>query len=145
MVRNVCIDFSEKFETKVVSDARIVIKEKTTIFLEGERGGGLMKNIETNCLQGLKRQNKLLAKNICVKTLVCISKKQMFADAHKLKKKKQFAEEKFSYTHPSFQENNGPSPTSTENQRSLRDSTILHGVCVGEMLVLKAICDAVTH
>ena len=23
------------------------------------------------------------------------------------------------------------------NQRSLRDSTILHGVCVGEMLVLK--------
>ena len=30
------------------------------------------------------------------------------------------------------------------NQRSLRDSTILHGVCVGEMLVLKAICDALT-
>ena len=29
-----------------------------------------------------------------------------------------------------------------ENQRSLRDSTIFHGVCVGEMLVLKAICDA---
>ena len=28
------------------------------------------------------------------------------------------------------------------NQRSLRDSTIFHGVCVGEMLVLKAICDA---
>ena len=30
------------------------------------------------------------------------------------------------------------------NQRSLRDTTILHGVCVGEMLVLKAICDALT-
>ena len=30
------------------------------------------------------------------------------------------------------------------NQRSLRDSTILHGVFVGEMLVLKAICDALT-
>ena len=28
------------------------------------------------------------------------------------------------------------------NQRSLRDSTIFQGVCVGEMLVLKAICDA---
>ena len=28
------------------------------------------------------------------------------------------------------------------NQRSLRDSTIFHGVCVGEMLVLKVICDA---
>ena len=31
------------------------------------------------------------------------------------------------------------------NQRSLRDSTILYGVYVGEMLVLKAICDALTH
>ena len=31
------------------------------------------------------------------------------------------------------------------NQRSLRDLTILYGVCVGEMLVLKAICDALTH
>ena len=31
------------------------------------------------------------------------------------------------------------------NQRSLRDSTISHGVCVGEMLVSKAICDALTH
>ena len=31
------------------------------------------------------------------------------------------------------------------NQRSLRDSTILRGVCVGEMLVLKAICDELTH
>ena len=30
------------------------------------------------------------------------------------------------------------------DQRSLRDSTILHGVCVGERLVLKAICDALT-
>ena len=28
------------------------------------------------------------------------------------------------------------------NQRSLRDSTILHGVCIGEkMIILKAICD----
>ena len=37
-------------------------------------------------------------------------------------------------------------PTETNlNQRSLRDSTISHGVCVGEMLVLKAICDALTH
>ena len=31
------------------------------------------------------------------------------------------------------------------NQRSLRDSTILHGECVGKMLVLKAIYDALTH
>ena len=31
------------------------------------------------------------------------------------------------------------------DQRSLRDSTILHGVRVGEMLVLKAICNALTH
>ena len=32
------------------------------------------------------------------------------------------------------------------NQRSLRDSTILHGVCVGEkMIILKAIYDALTH
>ena len=31
------------------------------------------------------------------------------------------------------------------NQRSLRVSTISHGVCVGEMLVLKAICDALAH
>ena len=32
-----------------------------------------------------------------------------------------------------------------KNQRSLRDSPILHRVCVGEMLLLKAICDALTH
>ena len=31
------------------------------------------------------------------------------------------------------------------DQRSLRDSPILHRVCVGEMLLLKAICDALTH
>ena len=31
-----------------------------------------------------------------------------------------------------------------QNQRSLQDSTILHVVCVGERLVLKAICDALT-
>ena len=38
-----------------------------------------------------------------------------------------------------------PMQIKMKNQRSLRDSTILHGVCVGEMLVLKAICDALTH
>ena len=37
-----------------------------------------------------------------------------------------------------------PTAQTKYNQRSLRDSTILHGVCVGEMLVLKAICDALT-
>ena len=33
------------------------------------------------------------------------------------------------------------------NQRSLRDSTILHGVVlgVGEMIILKAICDVLAH
>ena len=30
-------------------------------------GGGGMKNIEKNCLQGLKRQNKLFANIICTK------------------------------------------------------------------------------
>ena len=35
-----------------------------------------MKNIEKNCLQGLKRQNKLFANMICVKKLVCISEKK---------------------------------------------------------------------
>ena len=38
-----------------------------------------------------------------------------------------------------------PNVCNIMNQRSLRDSTISHGVCVGEMLVLKAICDALTH
>ena len=33
----------------------------------------------------------------------------------------------------------------SSNQRSLRDSPILHRVCVGEMLLLKVICDALTH
>ena len=36
-----------------------------------------MKNIEKNCLQGLKRQNKLLANIICVKKVVSISKKNV--------------------------------------------------------------------
>ena len=36
-------------------------------------------------------------------------------------------------------------PRRAFNQRSLRDSTISHTVCVGKMLVLKAICDALTH
>ena len=40
---------------------------------------------------------------------------------------------------------NSQKTTQKKNQRSLRDSTILYGVCVGEMLVLKAICDALTH
>ena len=31
-----------------------------------------MENIETNCLHGLKRQNKLLANMICIKKIVCI-------------------------------------------------------------------------
>ena len=31
-----------------------------------------MKNIENNCLQGLKRQNKLFANIICIKKIVCI-------------------------------------------------------------------------
>ena len=65
-----------------------------------------MKNIEKNCLQGLKRQKKLLANMICLKHIVCISKKKMFAKVHKFKKK--FAEENFSYPPPP-QENNGPS------------------------------------
>ena len=62
----------------------------------GKRGGGGgewgvgMKNIEKNCLQGLKRQNKLLATTKCVKKLVCISKKKMLQGC-------------------TLQENNGPS------------------------------------
>ena len=32
-----------------------------------------MKNIEKNCLQGLKRQNKLFANIICIKKIVCIA------------------------------------------------------------------------
>ena len=35
-------------------------KGRTIIFLEGRWGGG-MRNIEKNCLQGLKRQNELFA------------------------------------------------------------------------------------
>ena len=49
-------------------------------FLEaggGGGGGGCMKSIEKNCLHGLKRQNKLLANMMCVKKLVCISKKKV--------------------------------------------------------------------
>ena len=44
-------------------------KGRTIIFLEG---GGGMKNIEKNCLQGLKRQNKLFANIICITKIVCI-------------------------------------------------------------------------
>ena len=57
----------------------------------------MMTNIEKNCLQGIKRQKKLLANMICVKKIVCVSKK-MFAEVHKFKKK--VAEENFSYTPP---------------------------------------------
>ena len=52
-----------------------------------------MKNIE-NCLQGLKRQNKLLANTICVKKNSCISKKNYCRDAEI---KNKFAEENFPY------------------------------------------------
>ncbi len=39
------------------------LKGRTIIFLEG---GGGVKNIEINCLQGLERQNKLFANTICI-------------------------------------------------------------------------------
>ena len=39
------------------------------------RGGG-MKNIEKNCLQGLK--NKLFANIICIKKIVCIEVRETF-------------------------------------------------------------------
>ena len=41
-------------------------------------GGGGMKNIEKNCLQGLKRQNKLFANIICIKKIVCIEVRETF-------------------------------------------------------------------
>ena len=47
----------------------------------GGGGGGGMKNIETNCLQGLKRQNKFLANTTCVK------KRHFEKKVHKLKEK----------------------------------------------------------
>ena len=37
-----------------------------------------MKNIEKNCLQGLKRQNKLFANIICIKKIVCIDVRETF-------------------------------------------------------------------
>ena len=37
-----------------------------------------MKNIEKNCLQGLKRQNKLFANIICIKRIVCIEVRETF-------------------------------------------------------------------
>ena len=37
-----------------------------------------MKNIEKNCLQGLKRQNKLFANIICIKKIVCIEVRETF-------------------------------------------------------------------
>ena len=45
------------------------VKGRTIIFLEGG-----MRNIEKNCLQSLKRQNKLLANTICVKKFVSKTK-----------------------------------------------------------------------
>ena len=49
----------------------------TIIFLEcGGWGGAGMKNIEKNCLQDPKRQNKLPENMICVDKLVCISEKK---------------------------------------------------------------------
>ena len=44
-----------------------------TLFFWGEGGEG-MENIEKNCLQGLKRQNKLLPNMICIKK--CLHKGQ---------------------------------------------------------------------
>ena len=88
--------------------AVIETKGRTIIFLEGGGGGGEgMKNIEKKYVQGLNRQNKLLANMICVKTLVCISKK-MFAEVHMLKK---VFRGTFSYPPPPhpLQKNNGPS------------------------------------
>ena len=42
------------------------IRDGPLFFWRGGGGGG-MKNIEKNCLQGLKRQNKLFANIICIK------------------------------------------------------------------------------
>ncbi len=50
-------------------------------------GGGEMKNIEKNCLQGLERQNKLFANTICITKISQNFEKKMFAEVHKLKKK----------------------------------------------------------
>ena len=50
-------------------------KGRTIIFLDG---GGGMKNIEKNCLQGLKRQNKLFANIICIKKIGCIEVRETF-------------------------------------------------------------------
>ena len=47
-------------------------------FSGGGGGGGGMKNIEKNCLQGLKRQNKLFANIICIKKIVCIEVRETF-------------------------------------------------------------------
>ena len=41
-------------------------------------GGGGMKNIEKNCLQGLKRQKKLFANIVCIKKIVCIEVRETF-------------------------------------------------------------------
>ena len=37
-----------------------------------------MKNIEKNSSQGLKRQSKLFANNICIKKIVCIEVRETF-------------------------------------------------------------------
>ena len=52
-----------------------LIREGPLFFL----GGGVgMTNIEKNCLQGLKRQNKLFANIICIKKIVCIEVREFF-------------------------------------------------------------------
>ena len=53
------------------------IRDGPLFFWRGGGGGG-MKNIEKNCLQGLKRQNKLFANIICIKKIVCIEVKETF-------------------------------------------------------------------
>ena len=50
----------------------------TDHYFSGGGGGGGMKNIEKNCLQGLKRQNKLFANIICIKKIVCIEVRETF-------------------------------------------------------------------
>ena len=71
----------------VVWDNTILLcKGRTIIFLDeggGGGGGGGMKNIEKNCLQGLKRQNKLFANIICIKKkIVCIEVRETFFQFH---------------------------------------------------------------
>ena len=54
------------------------VRDGPLFFWRGGGGGGGMKNIEKNCLQGLKRQNKLFANIICIKKIVCIEVRETF-------------------------------------------------------------------